>query len=86
MTKDTFARTFGFEDYGHLLASTTTVFKDNDTDTCWNITKLSQDRFLTWDDAEIGDDRVEVFLTENEAQAYLKRLQDRHYGQMMSRS
>lgn len=78
MNKDQFANCFGFQDYDHMLSTTTTVIKDGDTD--WNITKLPLEKFLVWDNTEIGDDRVEVFLSREDAERYLHLLYRNNNG------
>lgn len=75
MNKDHFAKSFGFFDYEEMLDNTTTVFLDQDI--AWCISKLPQGEFLTWDNAEIADDRVEVFYTKEEAEDYLNILRNR---------
>ncbi|UWG99322.1 hypothetical protein LPY66_19585 [Dehalobacter sp. DCM] len=74
MDRDHFARIFGYEDYDAMQENTTTVYKDGQI--CWNITSLPDNRFITWDNAEIADDRVEVFLTRESALNYLKQLRE----------
>lgn len=78
MNKDHFAKSFGFFDYEEMLDNTTTVFQDQDI--AWCISKLPQGKFLTWDNAEIADDRVEVFYTKEEAEDYLSILRNRAKG------
>ena len=72
MDKNQFANCFGFYDYDDMLSITTTVIQDGDKD--WNITKLPFEKFLVWDNTEIGDDRVEVFLNRDAAEEYLHLL------------
>lgn len=77
MNKDHFAKNFGFVDYEEMLDHSTTVFKDKDV--AWCISKLPHGKFLAWDDAEIADDRVEVFYTKEEAEKYLNILRNMDY-------
>jgi len=73
MNKDHFAKNFGFLDYQEMLDNTTTVYKDQDI--AWCVSKIPHDeRFIAWDDAEIADDRVEVFLSRQDAENYLNAL------------
>lgn len=72
MDNNQFANCFGFQDYDDMLSLTTTVIEDGDSH--WNITKLPLEKFLVWDNTEIGDDRVEVFLDREKAEEYLHLL------------
>lgn len=74
MNKDHFAKTFGFYDYEEMLANTTTVFQD--TNIAWCVSKLPRGEFLAWDDAEIADDRVELFSDKDAAEDYLNILRN----------
>ncbi|HHV65973.1 MAG TPA: hypothetical protein GXX46_13060 [Peptococcaceae bacterium] len=75
MNKDHFAKSFGFVDYEEMVDNSTTVFRDKDVS--WSIAKLPHGKYLTWDDAEIADDRVEVFFTREEAEEYLSVLRNK---------
>ncbi|MGI6448781.1 MAG: hypothetical protein ACOX3R_00385 [Desulfitobacteriia bacterium] len=75
MNKDHFAKSFGFIDYEEMVGNSTTIFQDDDVS--WCIAKLPHGKFLTWDDAEIADDRVEVFFTRDEAEEYLSILRNK---------
>ncbi|NLI91159.1 MAG: hypothetical protein GX434_02825 [Peptococcaceae bacterium] len=77
MNKDHFAKTFGFVDYQEMLENTTTVFKEKDVS--WCVSKLPHGKYLAWDNAEIADDRVEVFFTKEEAENYLHILRNTTY-------
>lgn len=74
MNKDHFAKTFGFFDYQEMLDQTTTVARDNDVS--WCVSKLPHGKFLAWDNAEIADDRVEVFFSKEEAINYIHILRN----------
>ena len=78
MDKDRFASCFGFENYEEMLGLTTTVIKDGECH--WNITNLPWERFLVWDNTELGDDRVEVFLDREDAEKYLDLLYNHKTG------
>lgn len=72
MDKDRFATCFGFENYEDMMELTTTIMEDGNIQ--WNITNLPMERFLVWDNTELGDDRVEVFLDREDAKKYLNLL------------
>ena len=72
MNKDRFATCFGFENYDDMMALTTTIIEEGHSQ--WNITNLPMERFLVWDNTELGDDRVEVFLDREDAEKYLHLL------------
>jgi hypothetical protein len=74
MNKDHFAKNFGFYDYEEMLENSITVFQDPDVS--WCVSSLPHGKFLAWDDAEIADDRVEVFFTKEEAEHYLAILRN----------
>jgi hypothetical protein len=75
VNKEHFAKTFGFFNYEEMLESSTTVHHENNVG--WYVTKLPHGKFLAWDNAEIADDRVEVFFTKEEAKDYLNILRDK---------
>lgn len=75
MNKDHFAKSFGFFNYEEMLDNSVTVFEENDV--AWCVTKMPHGKFLAWDDAEIADDRVEVFFTKEEAENYLGILRNK---------
>lgn len=77
MNVNQFANCFGFEDYEQMLNSTDTVFEDEDVS--WNVTKIRGGNYIAWDSAEIGDDRVEAFSSQEEAKEYLFLLRQRNY-------
>lgn len=72
MNKDHFAKSFGFTDYEEMVKNSITVFQENDV--AWCVAKLPHGKYLAWDDAEIADDRVEVFFTKEDAEKYLAEL------------
>jgi hypothetical protein len=74
MDKDQFAKAFGFFDYQEMLDHSTTVIQDKDTS--WYVSKLPHGKYLAWDNAEIADDRVEVFFSKEDAADYLHILQN----------
>lgn len=77
MNKDHFAKSFGFISYEEMVNSSMTVFQENDI--AWCVTKLPQGKYLAWDDAEIADDRVEIFFSKEEAENYLDLLRRKSY-------
>lgn len=77
MNVNQFANCFGFKDYEQMLNNTSTVFQD--TDISWNVTKLRAKNYIAWDSNEIGDDRVESFSSQEEAENYLSLLRQRNH-------
>ena len=73
--KQHFAKSFGFYNFEELLDNSRPIFQDKDT--CWYISKLPHGKYLTWDDNEIADDRVEVFYTKEDAEKYIEELRRR---------
>jgi len=69
MNKDHFARTFGFNDYEEMVEISSLVLNEDNSNLY--VTKLPDGHFLAWDSSEIADDRVEVFLSIDEAKNYL---------------
>ncbi len=74
MNKDHFAKTFGFEDYEEMIDNSAIIFKDDNVS--WCVSELPHGKFLAWDDAEIADDRVEIFFTKEEAENYISILRN----------
>ncbi|MGI5901122.1 MAG: hypothetical protein ACOX7U_01445 [Desulfitobacteriia bacterium] len=68
MTKDHFAKTFGFADFEGMLRKSSVIYENK---VSWYVTKIPSGEYLTWNSAEIADDRVEVFSTREEAEDYL---------------
>ncbi|NLL52852.1 MAG: hypothetical protein GX248_09130 [Peptococcaceae bacterium] len=74
MTKDHFAHAFGFQNYDKMLRHSMIVYEEDNV--CWYVTKIPHGNFLTWNSAEIADDRVELFFTKEEAQDYVFKLKN----------
>lgn len=70
MDKEHFARSFGYYSYEEMLGCSDLVFKDSD-EVSWYVSQLPHGKYLTWDDAEIADDRVESHYTKEDAEKYL---------------
>lgn len=75
MDKQHFAKSFGLHDYEELLDNSQLIFQDKGAR--WYISKLPHGKYLTWEDTEIADDRVEVFYSKEDAENYIEELRKR---------